>query len=191
MKKSSFLLLAFFVVLSGFFTSQRFVNQQAKANAEVESLQREIDELEHLKQLSEDATKPLEKEVDTLESRITNARYGISKAQADAVAVESKIEQREKDLAVQYQILSRRVHEQYKKARMFSPLLFFIQNANAAELTKDLAYRDSVKAQDNKLIQTIGTELFQLEEDKAELEQTQKTLKLGFTNHVVGKQLSA
>ena len=175
MKKLSLFLLAICVALSAFFLFQKNIIQ-VRANAEIDELQKEIDELEHLKQLSEDATKPLEDEVENLENRIANARAGISKAQSDAVAVEKKIKEREEDLAVQYQILSRRVHEQYKKSRLFSPLLLFLQRASAAELTKDLAYRNSVKAQDNQLIQSIGAEIFQLEQDKIELEQTQKTL---------------
>ncbi len=146
------------------------------AVSEVDELQNQINDLEHLKQLSENATKPLESEVKTLESRINSARTSIKKAQIDAQAVAGKIETREQDLAVQYQILSKRVHEQYKKTRAFSPLLLVIQSASAAELTKDLAYRSSVRAQDNKLITAIGTELASLEQDKKQLESDQVLL---------------
>lgn len=50
---------------------------------EVEELQRQIDELENLKKLSEDATKPLEDEVNSLDKRIANARYSITKAKQE------------------------------------------------------------------------------------------------------------
>lgn len=175
MKKVLLPLLAVFVALTVSLLFQQWILTSVRAS-EIDALQKEIDDLEHLKQLSEAATTPLEKEVKNLESRIANARAGISKAQQDAKAVEEKIDQREEALADQYVILSRRVHEQYKKARTFSPLLLVIQSTNAADLTKDLAYRNSVKAQDNKLIQTISAEIAQLEQDKIDLEQKQKTL---------------
>ncbi len=164
-----------FAVLFGVVLTVHTVSQVA-AISEVDELQNQINDLEHLKQLSENATKPLENEVKTLESRIHTAKAGIAKARVDAKEVAEKIEGREKDLAVQYQILSKRVHEQYKKARAFSPLLLIIQSASAAELTKDLAYRNSVKAQDNKLIATIGSELTALEGDKKKLESDQVRL---------------
>ncbi|NCN51333.1 MAG: hypothetical protein GW762_02735 [Candidatus Pacebacteria bacterium] len=176
MKKFLFPLLAGFCVVLALFMVQPYLSTGVRASEEVDELQKAINELEHLKQLSEAATTPLENEVKNLDSRIASARAGIAKAQQDAKSVEEKINEREDDLADQYVILSRRVHEQYKKARTFSPLLLVIQSSNAADLTKDLAYRNSVKAQDNKLIQTISSELAQLETDKAELEQTQKTL---------------
>lgn len=175
MKKVLLPILAVFVALSLSVLFEQSVLTTVRAS-EIDALQKEIEDLEHLKQLSEAATTPLEAEVKNLESRIANARAGISKAQQDAKAVEEKIDQREEALADQYVILSRRVHEQYKKARTFSPLLLVIQSTNAADLTKDLAYRNSVKAQDNKLIQTISAEIAQLEQDKIELEQKQKTL---------------
>ena len=168
MKKFLFPLLAGFCVVLALFMVQPYLSTGVRASEEVDELQKAINELEHLKQLSEAATTPLENEVKNLDSRIASARAGIAKAQQDAKSVEEKINEREDDLADQYVILSRRVHEQYKKARTFSPLLLVIQSSNAADLTKDLAYRNSVKAQDNKLIQTISSELAQLETDKAE-----------------------
>ncbi len=143
---------------------------------EVIELQQQIDELEHLKKLSEDATKPLESQVSDLENRINNARAGVVRAKAESEEVAKQIDSREKDLATQYEILSRRIFEQYKKLRTNSDFLLIFSNQDAADLTKDLAYRSSVKAQDNKLIQTIGADIALLEQDKTKLEQDQITL---------------
>ncbi|MFZ1721858.1 MAG: SpoIID/LytB domain-containing protein [Microgenomates group bacterium] len=169
--------------ISNFFSGVRFspyagifsIVQQANAD-EVIELQQQIDELEHLKKLSEDATKPLETQVSDLENRINNARAGVARAKAEGVEVAKQIDTREKDLATQYEILSRRIFEQYKKLRTNSDFLLIFSNHDAAELTKDLAYRNSVKAQDNKLIQTIGADIAVLEQDKAKLERDQITL---------------
>jgi peptidoglycan hydrolase-like amidase len=142
----------------------------------VEDLQRQIDELNKLKQQSVDATKPLEKELSTLESRIKTAQQGIVTAKQQATKLAGDIEKREEDLAVQYHILSKRIGEQYKRSRLLSPLLTILSTDNAAKLTQDLAYQDSVKAQDNRLIQAMSGDISQLEKDKQKLESDQVKL---------------
>lgn len=142
----------------------------------VEELQQQIDELEKMKQMSEDATKPLEQQLSTLETRIRNARNGIENAKLQVKKLSEDIDQREEDLAVQYVILSKRIAASYKRARLNSPLLTFLSTQNAANITKDLMYRSSIEAQDNRLISDIGFEIESLEEDSIKLEKDQETL---------------
>lgn len=139
----------------------------------VEELQQQIDELAKLKKLSEDATSPLEKELATLDSRIKAAQANIVRARTQADNLAKDIEKREADLAVQYQIFTQRVADSYKRARTASTFLIFFSNHEAANLTKDLAYRNSLNAQDNRLIQEMGQQIAQLEADKAKLEADQ------------------
>ncbi|MBT3249698.1 MAG: hypothetical protein HOA24_03570 [Candidatus Pacebacteria bacterium] len=142
----------------------------------VEDLQHQIDELEHLKQLSVNATKPLESELSGLESRINSARNGITAAKNKSIELAADIEDREEELAIQYYILSRRIAEQYKRSRTFSPFMTFLATQNAANFTKDMAYRSSVKAQDNRLIDGISQDIEKLEADRAKLEADQVRL---------------
>lgn len=142
----------------------------------VEELQAQINDLAHLKKLSEDATSPLEKEVATLESRIKSAQNNIVRAKNQAAELAKSIDQREKDLAIQYQLFTHRVADSYKRERTASPLLVFLANTDAANLTKDLAYRSSLNAQDNRMIQDLGKQISQLETDKTKLEQDQVKL---------------
>ena len=142
----------------------------------VQDLQQKIDELEHLKQLSVSATTPLEKELSGLESRITSARNGIVVAKNKSIELAADIEDREEDLAIQYHILSKRIAEQYKRSRTFSPFMTFLATKDAAKFTKDMAYRSSVKAQDNRLIEGITQDIEQLEADRVKLEQDQVRL---------------
>jgi peptidoglycan hydrolase CwlO-like protein len=139
----------------------------------VEDLQQQIDDLEHLKQLSVNATTPLEKELSGLESRIKSARNGIVAAKNKSIELAADIENREEDLAIQYHILSKRIAEQYKRSRTFSPFMTFLATQDAAKFTKDMAYRSSVKAQDNRLIEGISQDIEQLEADRVKLEQDQ------------------
>lgn len=143
---------------------------------ELVELQKQIEELEKLKQLSEDATKPLEQEVASLESRIASARNGIVRAKQEIVVLKEDIEDREVDLALQYEILAERIRKQYKQSKTFSPLLSLLSSDNAGILTKDLAYQSSVKARDSLLIQAIGGEIVKLEQDTKALEERQVQL---------------
>lgn len=148
----------------------------AKAIDPVDELQQQIDDLAHLKQLSEDATKPLESELDNLESKIDNARAGIVNAKKQVENLSKDIDERESKLAEQYMILSLRVADQYKRSRVFSPLMTFFAASDASKLTQDLAYRSSVEAQDKRLITEVSSELETLEADKQKLESDQVRL---------------
>lgn len=150
--------------------------QITKALDPVDDLQNQINELEKLKNLSVAATKPLEKEVANLQVRINSARAGIEKAKREVVQVGQDIEKREVDLALQYQILSKRVHDQYIRLRLVSSPLIMLSQSTVGNLTKDLAYRESAQAQDQRLISGITKDISTLESDRQALEERQVVL---------------
>ncbi len=150
--------------------------QLVQAIDPVEEIQQQIDELAHLRQLSEDATAPLEKELEGLENRIASARQGIENAKVQATELAASIDKREIDLASQYTILSLRVADQYKRSRVFSPLMTFFATSDASKMTQDLAYRSSIEAQDKRLISQMSDEIESLENDKKKLEDDQVRL---------------
>ncbi len=143
---------------------------------EIGDLQVQIDELAKLKTLSENATAPLEKEVATLESRVKSAQAGIAKAKQQIVDLAASIDKREKDLVYHYQIFSNRVAESYKRERTFNPLSLFLSSQSASQLTKELAYQESARAQDDRLIRSLSEEIGKLGEDKKKLESDQVRL---------------
>ncbi len=151
-------------------------NNLARALDPVDDLQNQINELEKLKNLSVAATTPLEKEVANLQSRINSARSGIEKAKQEVIRVGNDIEKREVDLALQYQILSKRVHDQYIRLRLVSSPLIMLSQSTVGSLTKDLAYRESVQAQDQRLISSITKDISALESDRQALEERQVVL---------------
>ena len=143
---------------------------------EVQELQQQINELEKLKKLSQDATTPLEGELKNLDNQIAAARAGIVRAKEEVVALEADINQRELELGIQYEIFLERVRAQYKKSRAINPLLIYLAGQDAASVTKDLAYQSSVKARDDKLIQSMEEVLINLEADSLSLEKKQVQL---------------
>lgn len=143
---------------------------------EISDLQTQIDKLAELKTLSENATTPLEEEVEGLEARIASARAGIVKAKKEAEELAQSIEDREEALVYHYQIFSNRVAQSYKRERTVNALSLFLGSQNASQLTKNLAYQESAQAQDDRLIRSISEEISQLDADKKQLESDQVRL---------------
>lgn len=153
-----------------------FSPSKVRAIDEVDKLQQEIDDLAHLKELSEAATTPLEKEVEGLEARINAAQAGINNARTQSKKLSESIDQREEDLAYHYQLFANRIAESYRRSRSYNPLALFLASQNAAILTKNLAYQESARAQDDRLIRSISEDLKQLADDKTELDERQVKL---------------
>lgn len=142
----------------------------------VEQLQSEIDELEKLKRMSEEATSNLEHNVRDLNSKINHAQAGINDANAQSQALAASILEREDSLALQYTILNERVAIHYKRLRTYNPIMIIFANSDLSNLTKDLTYNSRVQNQDTELINSIAQDIFQLEEDKLALEERKKQL---------------
>lgn len=100
----------------------------------VDEIQQQIDELEKLKKMSSEATKPLEKELAGLEQKVKNAQAGIVAAKQQAQVVSQGITKREEDLAVQYMVFSSRIAASYRRSRTYSPFLLFLSSDNATQL---------------------------------------------------------
>lgn len=165
-------LLASFTILF----SNLWLSSQAEALSEIEKLQQDINKLEELKQLSVNATTPLEKELAGLEARINSAKAGIIKAKTQAQELATSIEKREADLVYHYQLFANRVSESYKRERTFNPLALFFSSQSATQMTKNLAYQTSARAQDDRLIRSLSGEISQLNTDKQQLESDQVRL---------------
>lgn len=148
----------------------------ARALDPVAELQQEIDALEKLKKMSEDATKPLEKELSTLEQRMKNAQNGITQAKRDAEVLAESIQKRESELSDQYKIFSHRVATRYKRLQTTNPLMMFFATDDALQLTRDIMYKSSAEDKDKTVIQSIAQDITQLNLDKKELEERQVVL---------------
>lgn len=137
----------------------------------VAELQKQIDELNHLKGLSEAATTPLEGELKTIEQKVVNLRNQLNAAEAQTKKLEQDIVTREDDLAERYQYLAVRVRSYYKLARRFSPLMTLLTTKSASDLTRELSYRSAAAGQDKEAIVETTQVIVKLEDDKEALEQ--------------------
>lgn len=143
---------------------------------EVDDLQRQIDELAKMKQMSEAATRPLEGTVLDLEKKINSAQAGIKQAQKDAALVAEGIAGRELELGYYYTLLQERIHSEYKQLRRETALDVFLQTRLATAVFQQLAYHSAIRNENSALIEDVEGKIVQLEIDKKNLEDKQQRL---------------
>ncbi len=151
---------------------------EARAEDSIESLQTQINELQHLKELSEAATTPLEKEVSTITAKIAKIKNELALADLETKHLEGDIESRGLQLDAQFGYLAARVKSYYKLSRQFSPLVTFLSSGTASGLTRSLTYRTSVVDQDKSIIMKTTETLLKLQQDKTALEKRKNQLAL-------------
>ena len=136
----------------------------------------DLNELNKSLQMSVDATKPLESELNKLELQISNIQGAINVANNKIKTLEENIFQREVDLEYQNQVLALRVRSYYKKSRQYSPFLIFLASSSAKDLFRELSYRQTAASEDRKIIAKISQEIIDLSEDKETLEKNKISL---------------
>jgi len=146
---------------------------------ELGDLQDQINELSHLRQLSESATAPLEAEVSKLNAGIVSAQKGIDAAVTENKRLDKELDSKQTEMAVQYQLLSVRVRNLYKRQQSISPFLLLVGSSSVADLTRELGYRQAAAGQDREIIIRISEESRGLEiEQKKQLERKAQLAKL-------------
>lgn len=159
------------------------------AEDEIDRIGKQIEELQRAKQMSEDATKPLEMELGKLDGKLLNTQAAIDKASANLIILSEGIIQREKDFDLQYEVLARNVEKYYKHLRAPSPFYFLLSAQTAAQLAMDLSYQSAIADEEKELIAKITADLLSLEKDKKRVEldkvrlahlQTQLDVQAGF-----------
>jgi len=139
-------------------------------------LETQIKDLEHARELSEAATKPLESEVVKLSATVKNISAELDQAETDLQNLSLSVASREKDLAGSYAILSVRVAEYYKRSRLTPPFLVIFSSKDASLATRDLAYRAAVTGEDRDIITKTTEEILSLEADQKKLQADQAQL---------------
>lgn len=143
---------------------------------EIDTLQKQIDELAHLKKLSEAATTPLEAQVKDLDGKIRAAQAGMKQAQTNMTETEAQIKVRSENLGTTYTLFSNRVAESYRRSRDVSILMTVLAASDLSNLTKTITYQERLRSRDASELTRLATEISKLEEDKKKHEETKKKL---------------
>ncbi|MCL4365663.1 hypothetical protein M1437_00340 [Patescibacteria group bacterium] len=156
-----FLLLQLYVIPSKLFTTQA---------DEIEDLQKQIDELNHARELSVKATKPLEGQLESLKIQLAQIQASLDNLAANIKQKQKDLNDREDKIALQQALLEKRVKAYYIRSYLADPLLVILSAVGAGDLFRELSYRQSVTREDRQIIASITQEVVDLLTQKDKLE---------------------
>lgn len=142
----------------------------------LDAIGRCLSDIQKAYDLSIKATAPLESELNKMQSQINGIKIRVSAIEEDLLAKERSIDEGYKNLAKQEEILNRTIRDFYIKSYYNSPILAFLSQASASQLTKILTYQKAATDQDKVIITNIALVINDLEAKKKNLKEEQKRL---------------
>ncbi|MBU1088985.1 hypothetical protein KKA02_03880 [Patescibacteria group bacterium] len=117
----------------------------------------------------ETAIGPLKEESVDIQKKIKSAKDQIYLTEEQIKNTDQKLIDKEADLEVQKLLLSERVKRLYKNTKKFNPFLIFFSTSQGSSLIRQYSWYQSIINQDTKLITSFNKEIFDLNNNKAEL----------------------
>lgn len=145
---------------------------------ELDDINKQISELTTALNQSVAATKPLESQLNALQSQITGIKNRVGAIEADMLVKKKNIDSGYKDLTVKEELFNKTVRDYYIKSYYNTPLQIFFSAGSASEITQILAYQRAKTNQDKSVITNIALTITDLEKRKVALEDEQKRLVL-------------
>ena len=164
-QKSKFLLLIIFFSLISFHLSLLPVSAD-----EIEDLQKQIDQLNKDRELSQKATKPLEGQLSSLKLKLAQIQASLNNLAANIDRKQKELDIREEKLALQQSLLEKRVRSYYIRSYLSDPLIVILSSINAGDLFRELSYAQSVTKEDKSVISSITADMLDLLVQKEKLE---------------------
>ncbi len=130
-----------------------------------------ITDLSKSLQLSVNATKPLEGQVQSLTRQLAQIQASLDNLSASIAQKQKNLDVREEKLALQQALLEKRVKEYYIRSYQADPLTVILSSLSSGNIFRELSYRQSVTREDKQIITSITGEVVGLLTDKQKLEQ--------------------
>lgn len=164
-------ILLFFLIICFSF----FLGTKASAD-EYQDLQKQINDLTTALNLSLNATRPLQSELDSLQTRIRGIKSRVSTIENELTIKRTHIEEGYKKLAKQKEELNKAIADYYKKSYYNSPLTVFLSAGSAKDVIRLLAFQRAIANQDREKIVNFALLLLDLENQKKSLESEETQL---------------
>ncbi len=105
-----------------------------------------------------------------LQDSIKSIQANINAAAAQEKKLEADVADRERKLAEQYVVFTKKTRELYKTLRSQTPLVEILSSVGSGELNRERAYKQEASDQDRRLIIGLADEIAGLENDKKDVE---------------------
>lgn len=126
--------------------------------------------------MSVKATKPLESQLNSLQTQITGIKNRVKTIENDIAIKMASINEGYRNLEKQQEILNATIRNYYIKSYYNSPIVVFLSSGSAQEITRTLAYQKAATDQDKIIITNIVMSIADLETKKKNLENEQSRL---------------
>lgn len=143
---------------------------------ELEDLQKQINELSHTRELSINATKPLEGQLESLKRQLAQIQNKLAILSANISQKEKDIQVREEKLITQQALLSQRVRSLYIRSFSASPLIVILSSGGSADLFRELTYRQVATREDQNIISQVTSDMLDIISQKEKLEKDKTAL---------------
>src|SRR3990167_7175449 len=133
---------------------------------EIDDLQTQINQLNQARQLSVNATKPLEGQLDSLQRQLDQIQAQLDVLTSNIQKKQTELKLREEKLVELTVIFNERVAEDYKNSYTYNPLGFIFGQSKLS----DKLYHLKTINENREIIKTIGSEIVKVLTDKDKLE---------------------
>ncbi|MDP3974075.1 MAG: SpoIID/LytB domain-containing protein [Candidatus Daviesbacteria bacterium] len=137
---------------------------------EIEDLQRQIDDLNKQRELSVNATKPLEGQLRSLQRQLAQIQASINTLNANIKTKQKELDLREEKLALQQALLEERVRAYYIRSYLTDPMTVILSSISSGNLFRELSYYQTVTKDDKQIITSITKDVIDLLTQKEKLE---------------------
>ncbi len=180
MKKSLCLLIAIFSITVAFSHTDNIKAQNNEcsnpATLNLPAIERCLNEIQKAYEMSVKATKPLESQLQSMQTQITGIKERVKSIENDIEIKKENINEGYKNLEKQEKILERTIRDFYIKSYYNSPIVAFLSSQSAKEITRTLVYQKAATDQDKAIITNIALSITDLETKKQNLESEQTRL---------------
>lgn len=157
--------------------SQLKINAQSNdCYVNLEAIERCLPELRKALDLSINATRPLESQLESIQNQIKSIKDRVAAIEEDLAVKKKNIEEGYKNLAKKEAILSSTVRDFYIKSYYNSPLLIFLSSTSYSHVMRVLAYQEEAVDQDKVTITNIALSIQDLKTKEESLKNEQARL---------------
>jgi SpoIID/LytB domain protein len=145
---------------------------------DLDQLQRCSDQLTKSLQLSVNATKPLEGQLQSLKIQLAQIQNKLVVLSNNITQKEKDIKLREDKLVTQQALLTQRVRSYYIRSYSSLPLIVILSSGGSGDLFRELSYRQAATREDQSIITEVTADMLDIITQKEKLEKDKAALAL-------------